>query len=56
MRGAVVLLTFGFKQLKDPLGVVGSAIAVGVVTLLIAVVSLLALEETFGKSLDYVEE
>ncbi|GMV12325.1 MAG: MFS transporter [Polyangiaceae bacterium] len=56
VRGAVVLLTFGFKQLKDPLGVVGSAIAVGVVTLLIAVVSLLALEETFGKSLDYVEE
>lgn len=56
VRGAVVLLTFGFKQLKDPLGVVGSAIAVGVVTLVIAVVSLLALEETFGKSLDYVEE
>ncbi|MCE7890867.1 MAG: MFS transporter [Sorangiineae bacterium PRO1] len=56
VRGAVVLLTFGFKQLKDPLGVGGSAIAVGVVTLLIAVVSLLALEETFGKSLDYVEE
>ncbi|MBK8998967.1 MAG: MFS transporter [Myxococcales bacterium] len=56
VRGAVVLLTFGFKALKDPLGVVGSAIAVGVVTLLIAVVSLLALEETFGKSLDYVEE
>lgn len=56
VRGAVVLLTFGFKQLKNPLGVVGSAIAVGVVTLVIAVVSLLALEETFGKSLDYVEE
>lgn len=56
VRGAVVLLTFGFKALKEPLGVVGSAIAVGVVTLVIAVVSLLALEETFGKSLDYVEE
>ncbi|MBE7484120.1 MAG: MFS transporter [Polyangiaceae bacterium] len=56
VRGAVVPLTFSFKYLKDSLGVVGSAIAVGVVTLLIAAVSLLALQETYGKSLDYVEE
>lgn len=44
------------KLLKDSLGVVGSAITVGVVTLVVAVVALMALEETHGKSLDYVED
>lgn len=56
VRGSVVLLTFSFRHLKDALGVVGSAVAVGAVTMVIAVVALLALEETFGKNLDYVEE
>ncbi|MCL4755483.1 MAG: hypothetical protein KJ015_35355 [Myxococcales bacterium] len=43
VRGAVVPLTFSFKYLNGSLGVAGSAIAVGVVTLLIAAVSLFAL-------------
>jgi hypothetical protein len=36
--------------------VVGSAAAVGVVTMVMAVVALIALEETYGKNLDYVED
>lgn len=56
VRGAVVPLTFSFKYLKDHVGVVSSAIAVGVVTLLIAFLSLIAIEETYGKNLDYVED
>ena len=56
VRGAVVPLTFAFKHFKEPLGVVGSAIAVGVVSIVIAFASLLVLEETYGKDLDYVEE
>ena len=56
VRGSVVLLTFSFKHLKDALGVVGSAAAVGAITMAIAVVALIALEETYGKSLDYVED
>jgi hypothetical protein len=36
--------------------VVGSAAAVGVVTMVIAAVALVALEETYGKNLDYVED
>jgi putative MFS transporter len=55
VRGAVVPLTFSFKYLKDHIGIVESAIVVGVVTLLIAFLSLLAIEETCGKNLDYVE-
>jgi MFS family permease len=56
VRGAVVLITMAFKHGKEALGVVGSAMTVGAATLLVGFVSLLALEETFGKNLDYVED
>jgi MFS family permease len=55
VRGAVVGLTTAFGALKGPLGVTHAAIVVGAVTLLIAAVSLRALDETFGKDLDFVE-
>jgi putative MFS transporter len=55
VRGAVILLTLAFKAMKAPLGVLGSAMAVGAVALLFAVLSLVSLEETFGKDLDFVE-
>jgi putative MFS transporter len=55
VRGAVVLLTLAFKALRAPLGVTASAMAVGAVALACAGVSLLSLEETFGKDLDFVE-
>jgi putative MFS transporter len=56
VRGAVVLVTSSFQALKGPLGVVGSAALVGVVVLVLGFVSLLGLEETHGKDLDFVEE
>ena len=55
VRGAVVPLTIAFQYGKPALGVAGSAIAVGVVTVAIALVSLRGLEETYGKDLNYVE-
>lgn len=55
VRGAVVLLTLAFKALREPLGVIASAMAVGAVALVCAGVALLSLEETFGKDLDFVE-
>ncbi|HEV8325784.1 MAG TPA: MFS transporter [Myxococcota bacterium] len=55
VRGAVVLLTSAFQLAKAPLGVVGSGIAVGAVTLLVAFVALAGLEETYGKDLDFLE-
>jgi len=36
--------------------VVGSAAAVGAITMVIAVIALIALEETYGMNLDYVED
>lgn len=56
VRGAVVLLTLAFQALKSPLGVQGSAIFVGTVTLLSAVLATRSLGETFGRDLNFVEE
>jgi MFS family permease len=56
VRGAVVPLTNAFQAAKGTLGVTGSAIAVGVVTLLIALLALRGLDETWGRDLDFVEE
>ena len=55
VRGAVVGVTTAFSALKGPLGVIYAAIVVGAVTLIVAAVSLRALDETFGKDLDFVE-
>lgn len=56
VRGAVVLVTLSFQAMKGGLGVVGSAAVVGVVVFALAFVSLLGLEETHGKDLDFLEE
>jgi MFS family permease len=55
VRGAVVPITLAFNTLKSPLGVRGSAIAVGAITLVMACVALFKLDETYGKSLEFVE-
>ena len=56
VRGSLVLLAFGFKELREPLGLVGAAIAVGVFSLGVAFAGLAALRETFGVDLDFHEE
>jgi len=55
VRGAVVPLTSLFQALSGPLGVQGSAILVGVLTVGCAFVALTGLAETYGKDLDFIE-
>jgi putative MFS transporter len=55
VRGAVVPVTLAFNGLKGALGVVGSAIAVGAFTLILAGAALFGLEETYGKDLEFTE-
>jgi MFS transporter, putative metabolite:H+ symporter len=55
VRGSLVLVTSAFSALKGPLGVTTSAVAVGIGTLVVALVALAGLEETYGKDLDYLE-
>lgn len=56
VRGSVVLLTFLLEALKGPLGLVGSAAAVGAFSFALALAGLWRLRETFGVDLDYVED
>jgi MFS transporter, putative metabolite:H+ symporter len=56
VRGSVVPLTLAFQALKGPLGLRGSAIAVGAVSIVIALIAASMLRETYGRDLDYVEE
>ncbi|MBC7922548.1 MAG: MFS transporter [Ferruginibacter sp.] len=63
VRGAVIPLTALFIQLKNyvgssgqPIGIVYSALAIGLLTLAVALVALHYLDETFRKDLNYVEE
>jgi MFS transporter, putative metabolite:H+ symporter len=55
VRGSVPLMTWAYKGLIPSLGLVGAAIAVGAGALALAFVALIALHETFGKDLDYLE-
>jgi MFS family permease len=55
VRGSAVLVTMGFQALKGGLGVVGSAVAIGSVTMAIAFIALFSLHETFGVDLDFHE-
>jgi MFS transporter, putative metabolite:H+ symporter len=55
VRGSAVLATLGFKALWPSLGYVGSAIAIGALTLVVSVVGLASLRETHGIDLDFEE-
>ncbi|MEE1944321.1 MFS transporter [Pedobacter sp. KR3-3] len=55
VRGSVVLVTSSFLFLKSHVGILESALIVGGVCLVIALVALSMLKETFHKDLDYVE-
>ncbi|MBM3278183.1 MAG: MFS transporter [Candidatus Handelsmanbacteria bacterium] len=55
VRGLTALLTLAFKNLKPLLGTVPGAALIGVLVLLLALVALFQLEETYGKDLDYLE-
>jgi hypothetical protein len=55
VRGAVVPITSAFLALKPHFGLLGSAATVGAVTLVLALIALTGIEETFGKDLDYLE-
>jgi predicted MFS family arabinose efflux permease len=57
VRGSLVPLTLAWKYLKRDLalGTVRSAALVGAVTLLLGVLSLARLRETYGRELDYYE-
>lgn len=55
VRGSVVAVTLSFQFLKGEVGILQSAMIVGFVCLVIALIALSQLKETFHKDLDYIE-
>ncbi|OZI08434.1 MFS transporter [Siphonobacter sp. BAB-5385] len=55
VRGAVIPISILFKAFIPSLGLIGSALTVGMVCLILAFISNWSVEETFAKELDYVE-
>ena len=55
VQGSVVPITLAFESLRSPLGMVYSALVVGILTIAIALFALYHLTETFGKDLNYLE-
>ncbi|MBX7139392.1 MAG: MFS transporter [Oligoflexia bacterium] len=56
IRGSAILLTLGFNQLKTLLSPFESVVATGFISLAIAVLALMALRETYGNDLNFVEK
>ena len=56
VRGMTIPITMMFQVARKSLGIEAGAIAVGAVCLVIALISLSRLQETFHKDLDYFEE
>jgi hypothetical protein len=56
VRGMVVPITMLFQFTRGRMGLEGGALVVGVICMLLALVALFSLEETFHKDLDYFEE
>jgi MFS transporter, putative metabolite:H+ symporter len=56
IRGSVIPITLGFEFFKSSVGIIYSALIVAVITVIVALISLHNLQETYGKDLDYIEE
>lgn len=56
IRGTVVPLTIAFEFLRLKIGIIPSALVVGTTTILISLIALRVLDETFGKDLNFLEE
>ena len=61
IRGAVIPLTLAFKYFRELLGgddsaVIYGALIVGICTVAIALIALQAIEETFGRDMNFLEE
>ncbi len=55
IRGSLVLITLSFQFFKAQVGILQSALIVGFVCIIISLLALSQLKETFNKDLDYVE-
>lgn len=55
IRGTVVPITLSFKFLRGEVGIIYGALIVGVITIIIAVIALRSIDETFSRDMNFVE-
>lgn len=55
VRGSVIPISASIHFFEKPVGVIGSAVIVGLVCIALAIYSMMQLKDTFGKDLDYIE-
>lgn len=55
IRGSLIAITISFQFFKDKLGILQGAMVVGAICIVISIIALSQLKETFSKDLDYVE-
>lgn len=56
IRGTVVPITLSFKFLRGSMGILTGALVVGLITIAIAWLALRAIDETYGRDLNFLEE
>jgi MFS transporter, putative metabolite:H+ symporter len=56
IRGTVVPITLFFRYLRGEIGIVEGALVVGIVTIIIAFIALRAIDETYSRDLNFVED
>jgi len=56
VRGSVIPATMLFDFLRTHIGTINSALAVGTISMIIAVAALISLKESYGQNLDFIEE
>ncbi|HEY5690875.1 MAG TPA: MFS transporter [Cyclobacteriaceae bacterium] len=55
IRGTVVPITLSFKFLRGEVGIIYGALIVGVITIIIAVIALRSIDETFSRDMNFLE-
>jgi predicted membrane-bound spermidine synthase len=55
VRGSAVLMLLAWQYLEPQMGIIHSAITVGCVALVLALIGVFYIEESYGKDIDYVE-
>jgi MFS transporter, putative metabolite:H+ symporter len=56
VRGSLILVSILFQWLRENIGIINAALCVAVITVGLAYIALYNLDETYGRSLDFMEE
>ncbi|MEQ9592038.1 MAG: MFS transporter [Cyclobacteriaceae bacterium] len=56
IRGTVVPITLAFKYFRGEVGIIYGALIVGIITIIIALIALRSIDETFSRDMNYLEE